>query len=305
VAILCRLLGVSTSGFPAPIVTTVRYGYGGAGDAPDLTLDTNNAVVERTIGLLGGVILTKRAADDVWSYPNIHGDVIATADAAGTKQGATVSYDPHGQALAALPDNSAGNMDYGWLGQHQRPLEHEGTIATIEMGARQYVPGLGRFLEVDPVAGGRSNDYDYVSGDPVNAFDLDGLLCWSCLGRNVTNAVKAVARTVFKPLNDHFVLRKGKPGSHWGNHQNRIEWDPKNGWHFNDAARPGSHDSVGRGLAKAAGRGVQNVGRAISSADGTVLRGLGAIGSGLGRTSLIPLCTYDLCGVRQNRPPMA
>ena len=158
---------------PAPNVATTRYGYSGAGDTPDLTLDASNNVTERAYGLLGGAALTKRATTSVWSYPNIHGDTIATADATGTKQGPTLHYDPDGEALGALPDNSAGNFDYGWLGQNQRPLEHEGAVATIEMGARQYVPGLGRFLQVDP-EGGSANDYDYVMADPVNVFDLDG-----------------------------------------------------------------------------------------------------------------------------------
>jgi RHS repeat-associated protein len=160
-------------------VTVARYGYSGGGDASNFTMDVLGNVTERTIGLPGGVVLTKRVAGDVWSYPNIHGDVMATANAAGAKQGATMTYDPYGTALGALPDNSAGNYDYGWLGQHQRGLEHEGTLATIEMGARQYVPGLGRFLQVDPVEGGSANDYEYTGGDPVNRFDLDGR-AWKC-----------------------------------------------------------------------------------------------------------------------------
>ena len=121
-------------------------------------------------------MVTKQGADEVWSYPNIHGDVVATADDSGAKQGATLSYDPDGNT-ATVPDNATGAFDYGWLGQHQRPLEHQnGLLDTVEMGARQYLPSLGRFLEVDPIEQGSANEYDYVSGDPLNGLDLDGRL---------------------------------------------------------------------------------------------------------------------------------
>ncbi|HVV36600.1 MAG TPA: RHS repeat-associated core domain-containing protein, partial [Acidimicrobiales bacterium] len=103
-----------------------------------------------------------------------HGDTTATADATGAKNGSTLTYDPFGQQLAGTPDNSDGNYDYGWLGSKQRGLEHEADINTIEMGARQYVPGLGRFLETDPIEGGSATAYDYTNQDPVNGSDLDG-----------------------------------------------------------------------------------------------------------------------------------
>jgi hypothetical protein len=42
------------------------------------------------------------------------------------------------------------------------------------MGARSYVPEIGRFLQPDPVPGGTDNPYAYTDGDPVNETDLTG-----------------------------------------------------------------------------------------------------------------------------------
>jgi len=127
------------------------------------------------VSLPGGALLTTRAGGNVWSYPNLTGDVAAVANQSGVKQGATTTFDPFGNVTAgSVPDNSAGNMDYGWKGQHLRPLEQaSGLVGIIEMGARQYSPVLGRFIEVDPVEGGGANDYAYPH-DRINMTDLNG-----------------------------------------------------------------------------------------------------------------------------------
>ena len=93
-------------------------------------------------------------------------------------------------------------MDYGWLGQHQRPYEHTGALSLIQMGARPYSPLMARFLSVDPVEGGSANDYDYTSADPINRTDLDGR-CWVCrqvksAGRWAWRGIRAGARWVWR-----------------------------------------------------------------------------------------------------------
>ncbi|MFI6169026.1 PA14 domain-containing protein [Nocardia sp. NPDC051052] len=177
---------VQTKRNGSPISGSNRYGYTGPTGSIEFVLDSNGNLLQRALPLSGGVLLTKTYTGNkpsTFSYPNIHGDILITADSTGTRTGGIHLYDPFGQNIDSttgvigdipIPDTASGGLDFGYLGEHKIPVEHLASQQVLEMGARTYLPVLGRFLQTDPVSGGSANNYDYANADPINSKDLSG-----------------------------------------------------------------------------------------------------------------------------------
>jgi RHS repeat-associated protein len=100
---------------------------------------------------------------------NLHGDVIGIATGAAAPEIlSTFETDEYG--VPRDPDD-IGDVRYGYLGQHERATDNPAGISL--MGVRLYNAATGRFLQVDPVAGGNANPYVYPT-DPITSMDLDG-----------------------------------------------------------------------------------------------------------------------------------
>lgn len=194
--------------------TAVGYGFTGSGDTPDYLLDGNGNVTQKYVTLPGDVLVTLKPGSTgsgatTYSLPNIHGDVFATVDGNGTLLSAFMT-GPFGEVLptaitqpagatsaTAKPSNASNGTTYSYVGQHEKLTDTETASipgGIIQMGARVYIPSLGRFLQVDPQPDGNDNAYAYVS-DPVNGFDLDGN---AGIFDNIRKGVQGAAKWAWK-----------------------------------------------------------------------------------------------------------
>jgi RHS repeat-associated protein len=147
--------------------------YAGEDDSPSWTENTTTSTWTRYIHGIGGLVAIQTNGETpVLQLTDLKGNIIATAELSetSTKLLSTERSTEYGVPTTSTPPK------YSWLGGYQEPTELPSGL--IAMGARTYIPQLGRFLQTDPIPDGSANAYAYTYGNPANESDPSGALSW-------------------------------------------------------------------------------------------------------------------------------
>jgi len=150
--------------------TTISH-YAGPETSPAWSINSSSEWTRNIPGIGGTLAATQTNGETpVLQIMDLHDDIIATASPSETSK--TLEYIEEPTEFG-VPGTST-PPKHSWLGAIQLPTELPAGI--IAMGARSYIPQLGRFLQPDPIPGGSANAYTYTYGDPINSSDPTGQL---------------------------------------------------------------------------------------------------------------------------------
>ncbi len=148
--------------------STVANHYAGEGASPAWTSELGGKWTRYIEGYRGLDAIQTDGEEPILEISNLRGDIIETASMSQTATKPLTSADT---TEYGVPTNGT-PARYSWLGTKEIPTELPSGVTA--MGARSYVPEIGRFLQPDPQPGGSANSYAYTYGDPLNQTDTTG-----------------------------------------------------------------------------------------------------------------------------------
>jgi RHS repeat-associated protein len=143
--------------------------YTSPSNTPSWTLEPVSGHWSRYVsGISGFAAIETSTTEPELQLTNLQGDVVAKASLSetATKLLSTERSTEYGVPTTTKP------AKYSWLASDLLATELPSGI--VAMGARSYVPQIGRFLQTDPQPGGSANAYAYTYGDPINSSDPSG-----------------------------------------------------------------------------------------------------------------------------------
>jgi RHS repeat-associated protein len=165
------------AGRPREIVSTGKVAatetqhYAGPGTTPAWTGEVAGNWTRNIYVFASLVGIEHNGGKPALQLTNLHGDIMATVEDSET---ATALESTIKEASDYGVPATSNPPRYSWLGSDALRTELTQGISTIAMGARSYLPQIGRFLQTDPITGGSANNYAYTYGDPIDSADPSG-----------------------------------------------------------------------------------------------------------------------------------
>jgi RHS repeat-associated protein len=149
---------------------TTAYTYRGISETPVKTV-TGATTTTYASSAGGDPVAQKTGSATRFLLTDLHSDTVGLVDTAASNQ-ATMAYDPWGSPLGVTGTETT------WFGFQSDPTDPD--TRQVDMGARWYEAGVGRFSARDVLFGDAQvpaslNQFAYANGAPVTFWDPDGL----------------------------------------------------------------------------------------------------------------------------------